>query len=171
MSDIYCLADQMLASQEGLTSMEQVRWLVNPLSSPSSSIVHPLAKNFLDHGVSMVRGQSPYLQVQTFGGRGPDANAPTGSAINLSRATEATRRGARYVNAFQSKIPSSVTSAQLFYWSELTLSLQDFTTRTDLMGRTIECMEIRRQKWAIMRHVGILTVTSEVLQSEDTTCS
>lgn len=77
----------------------------------------------------------------------------------------------RNANVFQSKFHSSVTSVQLFYWVGLTLRGQDFTTRTDPMGRGLNAGKFADTSGALADMLEKSLLPTEVLQSGGVMCS
>ena len=77
----------------------------------------------------------------------------------------------RDVNVFQSKLHSSVTSVQLFYLAGLMLSGQDFTTRTDPMGRGLNAGKFADTSGALEDMLEKSLLPAEVLQSGGVMCS
>jgi hypothetical protein len=75
------------------------------------------------------------------------------------------------VNVFQSKFHSSVTSVQLFYLAGLMLSGQDFTTRTDHMGRGLNASKFADTSGALADMLEKSLLPAGVLQSGGVMCS
>jgi hypothetical protein len=78
----------------------------------------------------------------------------------------------RDVNAgFQSKLHSLVTSVQLFYLVGLMLSGQDFTTRTDPMGRGLNAGKFADASGALEDMLDKSLLPAEGLHSGGVMCS